>query len=76
MEVLAIAQLTSWLLVSLAPAGNHEYDYTTGKEKRRWDPSGAVRPYDPDWGNFGAHRWFFFFFFFFLDLNSWERSTY
>lgn len=33
-------------------AGNHEYDYRTGSEKRH-DPSGTDRPYDPEWGNFG-----------------------
>eukprot|EP00884_Botryococcus_braunii_P007140 jgi/Botrbrau1/16427/Bobra.0142s0026.1 len=36
--------------------GNHEYDWRTGSEKRhshKADPSGAVDPYDPDWGNFG-----------------------
>jgi hypothetical protein len=33
--------------------GNHEYDYHTGKEKARKDPSGAEKPYDPEWGNFG-----------------------
>ncbi len=39
-------------------AGNHEYDYRTGKERHRShthskDPSGASTPYDPDWGNYG-----------------------
>ena len=39
-------------------AGNHEYDYRTGKEKHKShvkDPSGADSPYDPDWGNYGTH---------------------
>ena len=38
-------------------AGNHEYDYRTGKEKHKShskDPSGAGSPYDPDWGNYGT----------------------
>lgn len=37
-------------------AGNHEYDYRTGKEKHKShnkDPSGAGSPYEPDWGNYG-----------------------
>lgn len=37
--------------------GNHEYDYHTGSEKHKHhhnaDPSGAERPYDPEWGNYG-----------------------
>ena len=38
-------------------AGNHEYDYRTGKEKHNShnkDPSGAGSPYEPDWGNYGT----------------------
>ena len=39
--------------------GNHEYDWRTGGEKRhrhhrRPDASGRDKPYDPDWGNYGA----------------------
>ena len=39
--------------------GNHEYDWRTGREKRHkhrhaTDASGSDRPYDPDWGNYGA----------------------
>ncbi len=39
-----------------------QYDYRTGKEKRKHKPhkdaSGRDEPYDPDWGNYGAryHR--------------------
>lgn len=45
-------------------AGNHEYDYRTGKEKHKShnkDPSGASSPYEPDWGNYGIYS---------LDLNN------
>ena len=40
--------------------GNHEYDYKTGREKshkhkHHTDASGSEEPYDPDWGNYGAH---------------------
>ncbi|GAB4817121.1 hypothetical protein N2152v2_004167 [Parachlorella kessleri] len=31
--------------------GNHEYDYRRHDSSK--DPSGADKPYDPDWGNFG-----------------------
>ena len=41
--------------------GNHEYDWRTGGEKRhkhrrRPDASGRNKPYDPDWGNYGAPK--------------------
>ena len=48
---------TSGSLTCRGLAGNHEYDYRTGKEKHSShskDPSGADRPYDPDWGNYGT----------------------
>ena len=44
------------LTVMQLGAGNHEYDYRTGKEKHKSnnkDPSGAGNPYEPDWGNYG-----------------------
>lgn len=43
--------------IGLMDAGNHEYDYRTGKEKHsshNKDPSGAGSPYEPDWGNYGT----------------------
>lgn len=33
--------------------GNHEYDWKHQSSSGSKDPSGATRPYDPDWGNFG-----------------------
>ena len=43
--------------IGVMDAGNHEYDYRTGKEKHsshNKDPSGAGSPYEPDWGNYGT----------------------
>ena len=38
--------------------GNHEYDWKTGQEKKhrstQIDASGYKKPYQPNWGNFGA----------------------